>query len=157
MQLGKWLSKWNLDSLSINASFLSAEISFNNADRKAAWELYVELITRVTTQTITLEDGDEAAAMVSIHALFPRTREILKEHGPDCAEFAKIAVVVLNQVVRPFLGKWHRRHLDGALQQADQCAEFRRELDEIREKLGNYTRLLGDIAGVEDLTQLEKT
>ena len=37
MQLGKWLSKRNLDSLSINAPFRSANISFNDADHKAAW------------------------------------------------------------------------------------------------------------------------
>jgi hypothetical protein len=156
MQLGKWLSKWNLDSLSINASFLSADLKFNDADRKAAWELYVELITRVTTQTVEQEQGDEASALASVYELFPRTREILKQHGPDCADFAKIAVVVLNQVVRPFLAKWHRRSVEGVFADPDQRTQFRAELEGVREKLRNYTRLLGDIAGVEDFTQLEQ-
>ena len=36
------------------------------------------------------------------------TREIIKHHGRDCIEFTKIAVVVLNQIIRPFTAKWHR-------------------------------------------------
>lgn len=32
---------------------------------------------------------------------------------------------------------------------------FRRELDDLQDKLLRYTKMLGDMAGVEDLTELE--
>ena len=35
------------------------------------------------------------------------------------------------------------------------CAEFRRELIALQEDLRNYNRMLANIAGVEDLTDLE--
>ncbi len=154
--LKDWLKKWQLDNLSIEAGFLSAEIKFNNADKNAAWELYVELLTRVSTQYLDPEHGDEDTALASIHSLFPTTREILKKHGTGAIEFAKIAIVVLNQVVRPFTAKWHKKKLAGALNETAEQQVFRKELDELQEQLRNYTKLLSDIAGVEDLTQLEK-
>ena len=54
------------------------------------------------------ENGDRG----SVFALFGITREILRQKGRDCIEFTKVAVVVLNQIVRPFTAKWHRRSLE---------------------------------------------
>lgn len=64
--------------------------------------MYVELITRIATQELDEDCGDEKAALNSIHALFPITREILKSKGRLAPNFTKIAVVVLNQILRPF-------------------------------------------------------
>ena len=75
------LSRWNLKGLSINAGFLQAEISFVDADRNAAWDMYVELLTRVTTQSLKPEDGDEKSALTSVFSLFKLTREIIKKNG----------------------------------------------------------------------------
>jgi hypothetical protein len=83
-------------------------------DRKAAWELYVELITRIATQRLDPEEGDEAAALKSIHELFPLTRETIRRNGRYCINFTRIAVVVLNQKVRPFTARWHPRMLAGS-------------------------------------------
>ncbi len=74
--------------------------------KEAAWDLYVELLTRITTQPLPDEDGVEQTALDSIYALFGITRETLKAHGRSCIQFAKIAIVVLEQVVRPFTAKW---------------------------------------------------
>ena len=65
-------------------------------------------------------------------------------------------MVVLNQVIRPFTAKWHRKGLEGAFENPAECKEFREELTQLQGKLRNYTRLLSDIAGVEDLTMLEE-
>ncbi len=62
---------------------------------------------------------------------------------------------MLNQIVRPFTAKWHRLSLQGAFDDAARCAEFRAELEVLQTKLLEYTRMLGDLAGVEDLTKLE--
>ena len=154
MQLRKLLEKWDLTSLRIKTPFLDMDWEPKDEDKNAAWELYVELITRVSTQRVLPEEGDEAAALQSIHNLFALTRETIKRHGRYCINFTRIAVVVLNQKVRPFTAKWHRRMLAGPLADADRQA-FRAELDSLQTDLRNYTRLLADLADVEDLTDLE--
>jgi len=155
MKLSEFLKKWNLDSLRINAQFLQAEITFNDADRRAAWNLYIELLTRISTQQLPDDVGDEKTALDSIYSLFPTTRQILKEAGPGAQEFTKIAIVVLNQVIRPFLAEWHGKSLGGKFEDATQRAEFREDLRALQVKIRNYTKLLSEIADVEDLTMLE--
>ena len=154
MQLRKLLEKWDLTSLRIKTPFLDMDWEPKDEDKNAAWELYVELITRVSTQRVLPDEGDEAAALQSIHNLFALTRETIKRHGRYSINFTRIAVVVLNQKVRPFTAKWHRRLLAGPLADADRQA-FRAELDSLQTDLRNYTRLLADLADVEDLTDLE--
>lgn len=153
--LKEFLSKWKLNELQINAWFLQAKISFNDADRNAAWEMYVELLTRVTTQNLDPEHGDEKTALTSVFNLFGLTREIIKRNGPQSINFAKLAIVILNQVIRPFTAKWHKLSLEGAFDKETQRKKFRKELEELQEMLRNYTRSLADIAGVEDLSGLE--
>jgi len=154
MQLRKLLEKWDLTSLRIKTPFLDMDWEPKDEDKNAAWELYVELITRVSTQRVLPDEGDEAAALQSIHNLFGLTRETIKRHGRYSINFTRIAVVVLNQKVRPFTAKWHRRMLAGPLADTDRQA-FRAELDSLQTDLRNYTRLLADLADVEDMTGLE--
>jgi hypothetical protein len=154
VQLKKLLEQWDLNSLKITAPFLEMEWVPRDEDKSAAWELYVEMITRITTQPIIPSQGLEKAALESVYQLFPLTRGILKIHGRHCINFAKVAVVVLNQVVRPFTSKWHTRISVGALDEAS-VHDFREELAALQRVLLNYTRLLSDLAGVEDLTGLE--
>ena len=157
MKLINWLKKWNMDSLKINAQVLELELSFSDSDKKAAWEMYIELLTRITTQYLAPEHGDEKTALDSIYSLFGITRDILKKYSSSCIEFTKIAIVVLNQVIRPFTAKWHKVSLEGGFDDAITCVSFRDELSELQGDLRNYAKLLSDIAGVEDLTILEET
>jgi len=155
MKRRDFLEKWGLSGLKLNVGFLEAEFHPDDADRAGAWELYIELLTRVTTQYLSPEHGDEQTALESVHSLFPLTREILKRNGSSATEFAKLAIPVLNQVIRPFTAKWHRLSLAGAFKDAARCAEFRAELSELQKLLRNYSRALADLAQVEDLTTLE--
>lgn len=157
MKLKDWLNKWNLTKLRVNAEFLQLDVEFKDADRDAAWELYVELLTRITTQYLQPEHGDEKTALDSVFSLFKTTREILKKHGAKCVNFSKIAIVVLNQVVRPFTAKWHKKSLAGAFEEDGERSMFRKELSDLQRELRKYTQLLSDIAGVEDLTDLENS
>ena len=150
-----FLEKWGLTSLRINLKFLQGEFAPRDPDRAAAWELYIELLTRIATQYLPAEDGDEKTALDSVYAIFKETREILRRHGSGCGEFAKLAIPVLNQIIRPFTAKWHRLSLTGAFQDAARCREFRAELAALQPKLRNYTRALAAMADVEDLTTLE--
>ncbi len=155
MKWNKWLADWEMSSLKINLKFLEMDWCPNTSDQDAAWEMYIELLTRISTQHLQPDHGDEKIALDSIHALFVLTREILKGHSRDCQEFAKIAIPVLNQIVRPFTAKWHRLNLAGAFGDELQCASFRSELSDLQQVLRRYTRMLGEMAGVEDLSQLE--
>ena len=149
------LEEWGLDNLKVKTSFLEANISLQDADREAAWKLYVELLTRITTQALPTDSGDEESALTSIHSLFETTRQVLKEQGKGCVEFTKIAVVVLNQVVRPFTAKWHPKSLAGAFCQKSERDAFREELINLQKELRKYSSALADLADVEDLTDLE--
>ncbi|MBK6796334.1 MAG: hypothetical protein IPG76_05955 [Acidobacteria bacterium] len=155
MKWSKWLAKWGMTSLKIKSPFLELEWEPKDQDKSAAWEMYVELLTRITTQALPDQDGDEKTALDSIYSLFKLTRETIKANGRHCIEFTKIAIVVLNQVIRPFTAKWHRKSIEGAFSNPEESRQFRSELAELQSKLRIYTKMLADMAGVEDLTELE--
>jgi len=155
MKFKSWLKKWKLESLKINTKLLEVTISFSDKDKIAAWDMYVELITRSTTQFLTPELGDEKRALESIRDIFSLSREIIKKNGPECFSFAKIAIIILNQKIRPFTSKWHRLSLEEAFKDQKMCELFRKELKELQILLRNYTKMLAAIAGVEDLTDIE--
>ena len=156
MKWSKWLENWDMTSLKINLKFLEMEWEPSEPDMAAAWEMYIELLTRIATQALPAEHGDEGAALESVYSLFPTTREILRRTGRDCTEFTKIAVVVLNQIVRPFTAKWHRKSLAGDFESPAACDEFRNELSELQARLHAYMGMLAEMAGVEDMTHLER-
>ena len=155
MKIRDLFENWNLTGLSVKTGIMNLEWSPSDPDKDAAWDLYVELLTRVTTQPLAKEDGVEEAALASIHALFDITRQTLKEHGRPCVEFSRIAIIVLNQIVRPFTAKWHQRCENGVLDTPAGRDEFREDLHALQEQLINYTGLLAELADVEDLTGLE--
>ena len=155
MKLSRWLENWGMTSLKINARFLEMEFKPSEPDREAAWDLYVEMLTRIVTQPLAMNEGDEQTALDSVYSLFPTTRAIAKEHGRGAIEFTKIAVVVLNQVVRPFTSTWHRRSLAADFETEHGRREFREELLDLQQVLVTYSAMLADMAGVEDLTALE--
>lgn len=156
MKLSEWFDKWSMSSLKVNTAVLNMEFKPNDYDKNAAWELYIELLTRVTTQSLSEDFGDEKTALQSIYSLYPTTREILKKYGRHGNEFSKVAIIVLNQKVRPFTAKWHKKLLDGELDTSKNSNLFREELSELQSTLIIYAKMLSDIAGVEDLTELEK-
>ena len=152
-KLRKLLDRYRFENIKLSLGFLKADVRITDVGRNAAWELYVEMLTRVVTQPLPSEDGDDKTALESVHSLFPTTREILRRYGPGAVEFGKIAIPILNQQVRPFTAKWHRLSLQGAFEDDARRQEFREELKDIQEKLRN--RMLAEIASVEDLTDLE--
>ena len=157
MKWEKWLENWDMTSLKISPPFLEMEWKPQTADKDAAWELYIELLTRITTQPLSINHGDEKTALDSIYSLFGLTRAIIKSHKRDCIEFTKIAIVVLNQIVRPFTAKWHKISTEQGFTDSKICKNFREELLNLQQQLCIYNKMLADMAGVEDLTNLEDT
>lgn len=149
------LNRFGLEKVRLNLSVVGLEIDLTQDDQDAAWELYIEMLTRIVTQPLPAEVGDELTALESVYSLFPTTREILRTRGRGTIQFSKVAIPVLNQVVRPFTAKWHRESLAGAFENEAKRREFREELAALQEDLRNYNRMLAEFAGVEDLTDLE--
>lgn len=96
---------WGLGGVSLD---LSEEAE------KAAWALYVELNTRITTKLLAKGQGSVREALTSLHTMFDITRATLKDGGVDVARsrrknesLGSIAMSFLNDVVRPELVKWH--------------------------------------------------
>ena len=156
MNLGAQFERFDLTKVRLGLKWASVEIDFKDEDRNAAWELYVEMLTRIVTQPLPASAGDEQTALDSVHSLFPTTREILRRRGKGTVQFSKVAIPVLNQVVRPFTAKWHREALSGAFQDTEKRKAFREQLEQLQADLRNYNRLLAEIAEVEDLTDLER-
>jgi hypothetical protein len=134
------------------------------SQRRAAWELYVELATRIAVQPIDLDEGTVREALGSLHALFATTRDILRRAGPDVGAgrntVGGVAIMVLNSGIRPFLSKWHPRLLaHEALRPPGRSprewerewrceADLRGELEQLSRRLGEYARVLADMAGL---------
>jgi hypothetical protein len=155
MKIKELFDQWSLKGLKVNLKFLEMDWAPADAEKDAAWEMYVELITRVTTQHLLPDEGDEETALTSIHSLFDVTRKVIKEHGRHCEAFARIAVVILNQRIRPFTAKWHRLAVAGELKKPEAKDAFRKDLAELQDVLRGYTGLLATVANVEDMTALK--
>jgi len=159
MKWKDWLAEWKMTKLNISMPYLEMEWQPSDPDKAAAWDLYIELLTRIATQPLDDKHGKEQSALDSVFSLFATTRSILKTHGRECSEFTKIAIVVLNQVVRPFTAKWHKISSESGFDDPAVASTFRSELKELQEVLRRYTGMLAQMAGVEDnlLTLMEQS
>lgn len=94
---------------------VSGVLKPDRSQRKAAWELYVELVTRISVVELQQDEGLLREALTSLQSLFDTTRKILRQYGPtvsrprdgDAASVGYIAVAVLNKGLRPVLARWH--------------------------------------------------
>jgi hypothetical protein len=115
------------------------------ADRRAAWELHVELVTRITSQELHFRAGTEEAALQSLVDFFKATRGMLTRADPGCWHFATLATLLLNQALRPFTARWHARQTDGKLATGDDRHQFRQELRKLQTTLRRYARVFGGL------------
>ncbi len=153
-------------SVSLPFGIGSAEWDSDPAERRAAWSLYVELVTRIAVQPLATHEGLLRETLSSLHSLFATTRAILREAGPDVGasrdSVGGIAIAVLNKGLRPFLAKWHPTLLSWEAQRslADNPKEYemkwaeepklREELNKLITDLEEYAHALAFIAGVSD-------
>lgn len=154
MKIKDLFEKWDLKGLKVKTPILEMDWAPSDVDKDAAWDLYIELLTRITTQNLPDEHGIELTALESVHSLFQITRQTLKNHGRKAIDFSRIAIIVLNQIVRPFTAKWHKLSQEKAFDNPEHCTQFRKELSELQIQLRGYTSLLADLADVENLTEV---
>jgi hypothetical protein len=142
-------------------------------ERKAAWELYVELVTRIATVPLEQGTGLQREALTSLYSLFPTTRDILRRYGPAVAQpkgdgqtsFGLLAVTILNNALRPLLSVWHPRLQDYEDQRPatttrveweaswGEIKSLREAIDEVRTTINQYADLLAEVAEVPNLHQ----
>lgn len=143
----------------------SAEWEADSTQRRAAWALYVELVTRVAVQELANDAGLLREAMNSQYTLFGTTREILREAGPNVGasrdSVGGLAISVLNQGLRPFLTKWHPRLQIWEAQRPNEKSPkeheqawseepvLRLELTTLKGELEVYAQALAKVAGVD--------
>jgi hypothetical protein len=141
-----------------------SELTFvvNNDARQVAWKLYVEIVTRVSTQRLADEEGFIREALTSLYGLFATTRETLKASRPSVPVSGRqtvehLAVTMLNHQLRPFLSKWHPRlaqfektHPDSQESTWPDNRACRSELRLIQASLADYALGFADLAGVRD-------
>jgi hypothetical protein len=140
-----------------------AEWEADPTQRRAAWSLYVELVTRIAVQPLESDQGLLREALTSLYNLFPTTREILKAAGPDVGashnSVGGVAIRVLNCGLRPFLAKWHpslqvweaQRPANVSFKEHEKNwseePKLRTELEELRQNLQEYSIALAIMAG----------
>lgn len=160
-------------SVKIKTPFLDVQGDWeaDESEQKAAWELYVELVTRIAVQELKLGEGLLREALSSLHDIFSETRQILRKYGPSVAQpkgggtlsFGSIAVQVLNTAIRPFLSKWHpllsahentRNPDDSPVEHEgkwNKNIEVRDDLSRLNASLTEYAKLLADAAGIPSM------
>ena len=160
------LDRPKIKSYTINIPFVG-EIEWepDPTQRKAAWELYIELVTRISTQPLDMDHGLIREAMNSLYSLFGETRQILRAAGPDVGvgddTVGGVAILVLNKGLRPFLSKWHplllaHEALRPAIinardweRQWPEEATARGELEKLRKSMEKYATALAKMAKVK--------
>ncbi|MEY9961982.1 hypothetical protein ABIA33_000003 [Streptacidiphilus sp. MAP12-16] len=152
-----------LTELKITVPQLS-ELTFvvNNESRQVAWRIYVEVVTRISTQTLADDDGVLREALTSLYGLFATTRDTLKSSRPSVPGKAgqsveHLAITMLNHVLRPFLAKWHPKLRDFEQQQpgAPESAwpekqACRSELRRVQSDIAAYALGFANLAGVHE-------
>ena len=138
----------------------------NNDARQVAWQLFVETVTRVSTQPLASDEGNIREAMNSLYGLFSTTRDTLKGSRPSTAigggqTVEYLAVTMLNRELRPFLSAWHprlgtyeREHPDAPEADWPDNETCREELSVVQGHLHAYALGFARLAGVRDADAL---
>lgn len=165
-----------IKSIQVELPFVTGVWEVNDAQRQAAWEMYVELVTRISVQPLDPDEGLLREALSSLYTLFGETRRILRAAGPAVARprsrqlltFGQIAVDVLNIALRPVLAKWHPLLIEHEASRGtrsateherawDKAGALRAELASLRAQLAAYADLLARACAVAPLHTTQPT
>jgi len=167
------LRQGKVEQMSLNLPFGigGVTIKISEAQKRAAWSLYVEYSTRITNQPLASTQGSIREALNSMYKMFDVTREVLKAAGPEVAKdkdsLGPLAIKIINQGVRPFIVEWHsalgafedqeraeqRKDLASGVEAIideskwEQSEKFYIALKKLQDELSDYVIALGHIAG----------
>jgi len=154
--------------ITVDLKIIKGEWEVDQNEQMAAWELYVEIITRISVEELKSGEGLLREALSSLYAIFGETRKILRKYGPTIAipkgegnlSLGTISVKMLNSALRPVLSKWHPLLLSyentrkADISSPDHEAawerneELRKVIKELQKTMKEYSLLLAKAAGV---------
>ncbi len=130
-------------------------------EQDAAWEMYVELATRIAVAELPPNEGLLREGLSSLYGIFTTTRQILRSYGPAVARskaesevsFGFLAISILNYVLRPVLARWHPLLLDYEHRRDASVSAWEHEAqwDRAEELRGVLTRTRGVLLEYADL------
>lgn len=138
--------------------FSEMHFAVTKDSQQVAWKLFIESVTRISTQPLTTDHGLLREALTSLHSLFATTREILKLTQPSTKTghdptVEHLAIAMLNNELRPFLSRWHPTLLSWETQHPGrpeiewpQGRECRAELITLQRHLEDYVLGFGRLA-----------
>lgn len=162
--------------ININGIFFKMKGTWipDECQQLAAWEIYLEMMTRIST--VSYKDGSIRESLTSLHTLFTSMRSTLKKHGPGVARrnygstftLADFVVHIMNDILRPFLGKWHirlkthesKRSLNKSILDHEQDWEYRnefeKELENLQNDMNKVSSVLAEAAHVSPIGLIEE-
>ncbi|MBT3320763.1 MAG: hypothetical protein HN392_00590 [Anaerolineae bacterium] len=138
----------------------SLETESTSDSERVAWELYVELITRLPLKEIDTPSSDDLSFLFDIINV---TRQILRQAGPSISRWpnplGRMVIDIINKGIRPFLAKWYpllnvanrekTKENNAKGQQDKTLFEFKRNFADLHGELIIYSEALAKLAGVE--------
>lgn len=132
-------------------------------ERAAAYDLQVELVTRIGVEPLLPEQGGLREALTSLHSLIATSRDVLHRVAGETARPLRLPAIAtgLIRALRPFLATWHpalQEHEamrpEGtspiAHERSWECAaEMRTALGELRVPLSAVARDLAQLSGID--------
>jgi len=163
---------WQVTEIEIETFGQKWKLANSGLQRRVAWSIFVEIVTRIATQPMLDSEGDDGIALKSLYDLFQSTRESISEMNSisvlpsrkrnlDTVETYSLAM--LNQDLRPFLSKWHpiwdvwrKANPDTLCSHWDLHTAFRSDLKILQPKIRERAEGLGKIAGVSEIGRFMK-
>jgi hypothetical protein len=140
--------------------------------KEVGWHIFVELVSRISTQPLNEDSGQLHEALESLYKLYDIIRKELTRLSPAPRTISQkgetvesIAIGILNGQLRSFLSKWHPKlsaweskqpegeqiHDESKWPERDAC---RRELELTRLSILKDTKKLGELIGVRLLEEI---
>ena len=131
--------------------------AFTLEDRDAAWQLYIELMSRHVDRAKKVEECNPFTVMDSFEGLFQARTEIFREAGSKSVKTLNKIMPFLNETIRPFVQKWRLESKDGAFNgeymMSVRRPEFYREAEVLYEEIQTMCDTMARIAGVQNLAE----
>jgi uncharacterized membrane protein YeaQ/YmgE (transglycosylase-associated protein family) len=146
--------------------FSELHFAVTRDSQQVAWKLFVESVTRISSQTLEGDEGLLREALTSIYGLFATTRDVLKEARPSTRTgtdptVEHLAVAMLNNELRPFLSRWHpalKRWEDANPGQPEsswpEAQRCRDDLTAMQRRLREYILGFGGLAGLPNAREI---
>ena len=138
-------------------------ITCDSHQRRAAWRIFFEMVSRIAIRPMDDDLGDDGAALTSLKNLFDECRKIVcgleDDFVPKTNTVETYTLEMLNSQLAPFLSAWHpkwdswKRSQEKAGESVDSSqwgehSNFRNGLRELQDSLRERARDFAKVAGV---------